>query len=260
MCIWAIVVAIACVEIGAPNGRASQKKQMTPSETVVAFYKFLREQKYSEGFALSVYREAIEGLSDNDLSELLPEFHETFADIPEKVVIEGEQANGDDAIVLARFSDDDDIQEIALIREGGKWIVGDRDALDQVRRETTAFFFNTRIRVNENETFKLLKQIMGSQSVYFQKNKAYATIDELQKKEGLAGGDGGTYGYRIQVNLTPDRQGYTVIAYPVRYRRTGTVSFFSDGRTIHGADAKGLPVNEQAPVLVPDAFETPQMP
>ena len=55
----ALALAIAPISTLA----ASQKKPLTPSETVVAFYRLLREQRYSEGFALSIYRD-IRGAHD----------------------------------------------------------------------------------------------------------------------------------------------------------------------------------------------------
>ena len=54
---------------------------------------------------------------------------------------------------------------------------------------------------------------------------------------------------------TPDRQGYTVSAYPVRYGRTGQLSFYGDAKSIRGADAQGRPVDAQAPELEANKFE-----
>ena len=51
------------------------------------------------------------------------------------------------------------------------------------------------------------------------------------------------------MSLTPARDAYTVVAIPARYGRTGKLSYFTDGTAIHAADANGMPVNEQAPVL-----------
>jgi len=253
LCVWGLAAVLA----GALALPARAQQKLSPTDTVLAFYRLLREQKYMEGFSLSVYREAVEGLSEEDLAELAPDFQRTFADIPEKIDVRGEQVSGDAATVFARFGPSEDAQNVELVREDGRWLVGDHDALEQVRREKTAFFFNARIRINHNEVFELMRRISGTEDVRFQAKKAYATLDELVAEEGLGEDikDGLANGYRFVVNLTPDRQGFTAGAVPVRYGRTGKLSFFADAKSIHAADAGGLAVNEQAPVLVDDVFK-----
>lgn len=253
-CVWGLAVVLAAA-LAVP-GTAQQK--LSPTDTVLAFYRLLREQRYAEGFALSVYREAVDGLSEEEMAELAPDFQRTFANIPEKIEIKGEQVSGDAATVFARFDPASDAaQEVTLFREDGRWLVGDRQSLAQVRSEKTAFFFNTRIRVNHNEVFELVKQISGTEDVHFQAKKVYATLEELVAQDGLGDDikNGVANGYRFLVNLTPDRQAFTVAAVPVRYGRTGKLSFFADAKSIHAADAGGLAVNEQAPVLVDDVFK-----
>jgi hypothetical protein len=257
-CVWGIVVVLAAA-LAAP---AAAQQKLSPTETVLAFYKLLREQNYMEGFGYSVYREAVEGLSEEDFAELVPDFQQTFSDIPEKIEIRGEQAGGDVATVFALFGPGDEVQEVSLVKVDGKWLVGDRDALEQVRRERTSFFFNARVRVNHNDAFDLVKRITGTEDVRFQTKKAYGTLDELVAQEGFAGEikDGVASGYRFTVFVTPDRQAFTLVAVPVRYGRTGKLSFFSDGKSVHAADAAGRPVNEQAPVLVEDVFKNENAP
>lgn len=230
---------------------AAARQVKSPAETVLAFYGLLREQRYMDGFAYSVYRDAVEGLSEADLVELMPEFQQTFAAIPEKIEIKGEQVGTDAATVFAAFGDSAAVQEVALVKVDGRWLVGDREALEQVQRDRTAFFFNARIHVNQTETYRILKRIVGSQDVRFQSSKRYADLAELTSQDGLKGDFEGesASGYRFMVNLTPARDAYTVIAIPIKYGRTGKLSFFSDGKAIRAADAQGMPVNEQAPVL-----------
>ena len=235
----------------------AQQKPLSPTETMLAFYKLLREQRYREGFDLSVFREAVEGLGDEELAELVPDFQQTFSDIPEKIDVKGEQAGTDAATVFAKFTADGDVQEVSLVREDGRWLVGDRESLEQVRQERNAFFFNARIRVNHNEVFQLMKKIVGSEDIHFKRAKAFGDLTELVAQEGLPADlkDGETSGYKFVVNLTPDRQGYTVTAYPLRYGRTGQLSFYGDAKSIRGADAQGRPVDDQAPVLEANKFE-----
>jgi hypothetical protein len=245
------------------TGVAFGQKPLTPTETVVAFYRLLREQNYRGGMALSVFADAVADLPDEDLAELTPDFQRTFTAIPEKLDIRGEQISGDAATVFVRFAGPDaDPDAVTLIRDGGKWLVGDRDVLAVVREQRTEYFFNVRIGVNHNEVFDLLRRITGSEDVHFHRSKAYATLGELIATEGLTDDlkEGTASGYRFTVNLTPDRQGYTVVAIPVRYGRTGRLSFYADAKEIRGADAKGLVVSEQAPVLSENNFDAPPTP
>lgn len=246
----AFVLAVAIAPIS--TFAVSQKKQLTPAETVVAFYRLLREQKYAEGFALSIYREAVEGLTPDELAELVPDFEATFTQIPAKIEIKGEQAAAESATVFALFGGETDVQEVGLILEDGRWLVGDAESLALVRRDKTAFFFNTRIRVNHNEAFALLKRINGTQIVRLKEKQGYGTLQELMAEDKSLGTDlpGGVgAGYRFTVNVTPDRMAYTVVAIPVKHGRTGLLSFFADIGGIHAADAGGLAVNESAPLL-----------
>ena len=246
---WAaLVVALALLT---PLSGANARQVASPSETVLAFYSLLREQRYMDGFAYSVYRDAVVGLSEVDLVELMPEFQQTFAAIPEKIEIKGEQVGADTATVFAAFGDSPAVQEVALVKVEGRWLVGDREALEQVQRDKTAFFFNARIHVNQTEVYRILKRIVGSQEVRFQSSKSYAELAELTSQDGLKGDFEGenASGYRFVVSLTPARDAYTVIAIPLKYARTGKLSFFSDGKVVRAADAQGMPVNEQAPVL-----------
>lgn len=244
--------------LAAPAVPARARQQLAPADTVLAFYRLLREQRYLEGFAYSVYREAVEGLSEEELVELTPDFQETFSEIPAKIEVRGTQAGADTATVFVSFGGDA-VDEVALVKEEGRWLVGDREALEQVRRERTEFFFNARVRVNQNEVFRLLKRIVGAEEVHFQAKKSYATLEELAAVEGLADDfEGGrASGYRFFVNLTPQRDAFTVVAIPVRYGRTGKLSFFADAKNVHAADAQGMPVNEQAPVLAEQEVAVP---
>lgn len=236
---------------------ASAQKQLSPSETVLAFYRLLRAQQYHEGFAVSVFHEAVDGLSDEELAELSTDFQQTFAEIPDKITIRGEQISGDTATVFVQFGADETAQEVGLVRDEGRWLVGDRDSLERVHQEKTEFFFNARIRVNQDQVFQVLRRIARTEAVLFQTRKAYASLDDLVATEGFGSDleNGISNGYRFIVNLTPDRQAFTAIAVPVRYGRTGRLSFFTDGRSVFAADARGLAVNEQSPVLVRDIFK-----
>ncbi|HSO76015.1 MAG TPA: hypothetical protein VLU47_14365, partial [Blastocatellia bacterium] len=67
------------------------QKPGSPTQTVMNFYRALREKRYVEGFRQSIYRGAIEGLTAAELQDLEPDFARTFAAIPEKIEPRGEQ-------------------------------------------------------------------------------------------------------------------------------------------------------------------------
>lgn len=255
-----VAVCIACLWLAVP---ARAQKALTPTQTVVAFYRLLREQNYRGGMALSVFGEAVSELSEEDLIDLTPDFQKTFSAIPETLDVRGEQISGDAATVFVRFGGPNDPADtVSLVRDGGRWLVGDRDVLGVVREQKSAYFFNVRVTVNHNEVYDLLKRITGCEDVHFRRTKSFATLDELIATEGLTDDlkQGAASGYRFTVNLTPDRQAYTVVAIPARYGRTGRLSFYADAKEIRGADAKGLVVGEQAPVLSENNFDAPQEP
>jgi hypothetical protein len=240
----------------ATSGVAAHAAQSTPSDTVRAFYTHLREQRYAEGFALSVYAGALAGLSEADFAELTPDFQATFSNIPAEIKIGGEQISGDTATVFADFGTGE-MEQVALVKVGGRWLVGDRETLEQVQAEKGSFFFNARINTHHNEVFRLVKRIVAAQDFHFAQKKAFGTAAELVAAQGLPGElkDGVVSGYNVAVNLTPDRTAYTVTAVPVRFGRTGKLSFFTDGGGIRAAENKGLPVSDDAPLLTDSSFE-----
>jgi hypothetical protein len=248
--------ALALLAVIALAAQSAAAQALSPSDTVLAFYKLLREQRYAEGFAVSVYAAAIQGLSEPDLAELAPEFERTFANIPAAITIEGENVSGEVATVWAKFGER--VEEIALVKSGGRWLVGDRETLEQVARDRAAFFFNARIDVNQTETLKLVREIMGKQDAAKVKAKTYAGLDELidayELTDDLRGGQAS--GYKFTLALTPDRSSYTVVAVPARYGRTGMLSFYGDPLGVRAADGRGGPVGVDAP-LVPVGAEPP---
>src|SRR5260370_37024546 len=82
---------------------AVAQAKVSPTQTAIEFYRALREKRYADGFRLSVYRGAVEGLSEADFKELEPEFARTFSAIPEKIEARAEKADGDSAVVFLKF-------------------------------------------------------------------------------------------------------------------------------------------------------------
>src|ERR1051326_924386 len=55
------------------------------TETARLFYQMMREKKFREAFALSIYRPAIEGLSPQEFEELRPDFEKMAVAVSEKI-------------------------------------------------------------------------------------------------------------------------------------------------------------------------------
>jgi hypothetical protein len=242
--------AVAAVAIALALSGAARAQKLSPSETVSSFYAHLREQRYAEGFALSVYAEAVAGLSPEEIAELAPDFQATSASIPAQIRIAGEKVSGDSATVLADFGNGV-AQPVELIKERGKWLVGDRGSLKIVQREKNAFFFNTRIEVNQNAAYGVVKAILEAEDSYFQQTKTVGTIEDLVTAkllpETLRTAAGGGYRYALQPGS--GKVSYFVTAVPERYGRTGKLSFYADAAGVRAADKGGNPTDSGAPLM-----------
>ncbi|HXG93379.1 MAG TPA: hypothetical protein VNN73_13610 [Blastocatellia bacterium] len=233
---------------------AAQKTTASPTQAAVEFYRALKDKHYVEGFRRSVYRGAIEGLSSAELKELEPDFAATFSEIPEKIEARGEQITGDTAIVSLKFDGTEELQQVALIRVGGEWLVGDREAFEAVTAQGRNFFFNTRIAVNEDEAFKMLARMLGAEVIYYQKfDGRCAPLQELIRLGGvprdIEGGQAN--GYRFTFALGEDQKSFFATATPIVYGKTGRLSFYADLSAVRAEDLKGQPASASSPVYQP---------
>jgi len=226
----------------------------TPTQTAIDFYRALREKRYADGFRLSVYRGAIEGLSEADFKELEPEFARTFAAIPEKIESRAEKIDGDTAMVFLKFDGIEQPQSVTLIRIGAQWLVGERETLKMVQSQGAAFFFNARMAVGHDEVAELLNRIIGSELIYSEhKQGLCASLEELIKLEALPADvqTGDVSGYHISVTLSADKKSFFVTAEPVRYGKSGRLSFYGDANGLRAEDAKGRPASPKSALYQP---------
>jgi hypothetical protein len=228
---------------GAPASAAQ-----TPSETVREFYKLMRERRFREAFALSIYKPAIEPLSAEEIEELRPDFERMAAAIPEKIDVGGEQISGDTSTVFVKIAGaDKDAQPetVTLMRDAGVWIIGDRENQQIVRKAGKQFFFEARIQTHHSEVQAMLQRINIAQQAYALQNKnSFADLPTLIKA-GLVPKDIETpelIGYSFHVALSKDAKSWTARAEPVSYNRTGRLSFFMDQTGIRSADTGGKPL------------------
>ena len=218
----------------------------TPSEVVREFYRAMREKRFRDALALSIYRPAVDGLSPQEFEELRPDFERLAGVVLREVVIGGEQLSGDTATVFGKFTEEDLSEApkpVTLIREGGAWVVGDRAGLEAVRALGKNYFFEARITTHHSEVESLLRRLAAVQMAYSGKHGGvYGDLAALVR-EGLMPADVLTpdsTGYRVYVKLDKNGKSYTAGAEPVRYGRTGRLSFHLDAKgQLKSKDAGG---------------------
>ncbi|MDT4897499.1 MAG: hypothetical protein QOH25_2576 [Acidobacteriota bacterium] len=242
-------IALLLLLVTSLGALAQNAQTLTPTETVREFYKRMRERKFSEAFALTIYKPAIEGLSAAELEDLRPDFERMATAVPEKIEVSGEQMSNDIATVFVKIADADksvQAEPVTLIREGGLWIVGDRESQEIVRKAGKRFFFEARIETHHNEVRAMLQRISLAQLAYAaQHNNLYADLAALVAA-GLVPKDiesADIIGYRFHLTLAKDAKSWTAGAEPVRYGRTGRLSFLLDQSGIRSSDVAGKPLS-----------------
>jgi hypothetical protein len=248
---WVIVsVAVAFLISAAATSTPAQTPPRTPSDTVREFYKAMREKRFSEAFAISIYKPAIEGLNPQELEDFRPDFDAMAAAIPDKVDINGEQISGDEATVFVKVATLEDPsaqpEPVSLMRVNGQWIIGDKENQNIVKKAGNAFFLNTRINTHHDEVKAMMQRINVAELIYSQQhNGSFGDLAALTGA-GLVPKDvEGTEstGYRFRLTLGKDSKAYTVGAEPVQYGRTGRLSFFMDQSGMRSGDNGGKPLN-----------------
>jgi hypothetical protein len=230
-------------------------QQPSPTETVISFYRALKDKRYAEGFGLSVYREALQGLTPQEMQELEPEFLRTFSAIPDKIEPRGENIIGDSAIVFLKFEGVNDLQQVVLTRVAGQWLVGDKESLTVVKAQGRRYFLNARIAVNENEAFEVVSRIVDAETLYAGRFEGRrAALEELIKRGAVPKEleSGELNGYAFAVKLSDDQKSFSVTATPVVYGKTGRLSFYADVGGIRAEDRKGKPATGKSPVFNPN--------
>jgi hypothetical protein len=218
----------------------------TPSDTVREFYKALSERRFREAFAMSTLKGAIEGLSQEEMEDLRPDF-ERMATAADKVMVSGEQVSGGTATVFVKIKDGEPTappDEVVLMRSGDTWIIGDKNSQDVVNKEGRKYFFKARIDTHHSEVQEMLKRISIAQLVYsHQHGGKYGDLPALINA-GLVPKDleaTESTGYRFHITVASDGKSYTAGAEPARYGRTGRLSFFLDRTGVRSADTGGKP-------------------
>ena len=231
----------------------AQNPSRTPTETTRAFYTMMREKKYREAFAMSIYQPAMEGLSAQDFEDLRPDFDKMAQAIAEKlpanIDVSGEQISGDLATVFVKVMDaagKEKIEPATLIKVGNAWVVGDKESLELVRKAGKKFFFEARITAHHNDVQDMMTRISLAQVLYSQShNGMFGNIAELVAGGMVPKDIEGTEstGYRFQIIRAADGKSWYATAEPVQYGRSGRLSFYLDASGVRSGDAGGKPLS-----------------
>jgi hypothetical protein len=228
---------------------AAQTQTRTPSETVRQFYKALREKRFKEAWALSIYAPALEGLKSQEYDDLRPDFERialaVSEGIPENLEITGETISGDTASVFVKMADSEGkpkIEPVGLIKAPSGWIVGDKENQELVKKAGKKFFFNARIDAHHTDVQDMFTRISLALLLYSQQhNGQFADLKTLIAA-GLVPKDlEGTEstGYRFNINVAPGGKSWTATAEPAQYGRSGKLSFFMDAAGVRSGDIGG---------------------
>ena len=234
------------------SGVRAQNAPLSPTETARQFYQLLREKKFREAFALSIYRSAIESLSAQEFEELRPDFEKMSLAVtekmPAKIDISGEQISGDVATVFVKILDADGkekVESAALMKLDNNWIIGDKDNLELVKKAGKQFFLEARINAHHSDVQDMMTRISLAQVLYSQNhNGQFGNTGELvaaglvpKDIEGVE-----STGYRFQINRSPDAKSWYATAEPAQYGRTGRLSFYLDATGVRNGDNGGKPL------------------
>ncbi|HEY6186213.1 MAG TPA: hypothetical protein VIW80_00935 [Pyrinomonadaceae bacterium] len=243
--------AAAATTAAAAALAAPAQSNATPTQTVIEFYRQLRQKHFREAFALSIYKPAIEGLSAEEFADLQSDFEKMATGVPENVQISGEQISGDTATVFVKVNNDDAAarqqdDSVMLMRKGNGWIIGDKENEAIVKRSGKDFFFTARIQTHHSEVQSMLQRISVAQLVYSQQHNGMFGDLRALINAGLIPKDlesTESTGYRFHVTVSSDAKSFTAGAEPARYNRTGRLSFFLDKTGVRSADNGGKPLS-----------------
>ena len=241
-----LLALLFCIALS--SARAQQTPPRSPTDTVREFYKAMRERRFREAFALSIYRPAIDPLKPQEFEDLRPDFEKMAAAIPAQVDLGGETISRDMATVFVKVKEGDDpesAQPVTLILVDGAWIIGDRDSQAIVKKAGKDFFFDARISTHHDEVQALLTRISLAQLAYSQQHEGrFADLATLITVGLLPKDIEGTEstGYRFHVNAFDGGKTWNAAAEPARYGHTGKLSFFMDATGVRSSDTGGKPL------------------
>ncbi len=246
----AILLLAVILCLGMTNSQNNQAR--SPSEVVRDFYKAMREHRFRDAWAMTVYKAAVELLTAEEMEDLRPTFEERASKIPEQVEITGEQISGNIATVFVKLPASESTPQITsqpatLINSGGVWIIGTEADEALVKKAGRRYFLDALISANQGAVEDLLKSLIGIESIYAQQhNGAFGDLPTLIKA-GLISDDVGdpkAIGYNFRIIVASDGKSFTAAAEPARYGHTGKLSYWIDQTgNLKNADSGGKPLS-----------------
>jgi hypothetical protein len=248
-CALALLLLFPAAAAARQSGENPAAASASPSEAVRRFYTALRERRFREAFAHTIFNPAVEGLSPQEFDELRPDFERMATGVPETIELTGESISGEEATVFMKLGDGRDVkvEPIFLVRERGAWLVGDREKQEFVRKRGKKFFFETRIEAHHDDVEAMMRRITTAQVVYAAQNGGRfgdlaALVRAALVPQDILGTD--STGYRFQIKLGADAKTYVATAEPAAYGRTGRLSFYADPSGLQQKDNGGKPLKK----------------
>lgn len=229
-----------------------QTNPLTPGKTTLEFYRLMREKKFNEAFALTIYKPALDGLTAEEFEDLRPDFESLASNIPVNVEATREEINGNAAIVFVRIKDIDDdnptTYPVQLRRDATGWVVRGDDANEDeaIKREGKNYFFNLRIGRHHEDVETAFRDIIKAEFAFAATNGGrYGDLAELVRAGLITDDLLGTQstGYKFRVTVSKDGKSYSGGAEPVRYGRTGRLSYSLKVNAFDKKDTGGKPYN-----------------
>ena len=220
----------------AKTSSPSPAQPRTPSDVVREFYKAMREQRFQEAFALTIYKPAVEGLNAEEMEILRPGFEEKAAQIPATVEIMGEQISGKNATVFVKVPVDVSSPQVTsqplnLFNSSGSWLIGTEADAAEVTKAGRRYFLDALITEHEGDVEDILKRLVLWQGVYIQQHGGQYGDFPALIKAGMLGAnviDPKLSGYNFRITVGKDGKTYVANAEPLSYGKTGKLSFWMD--------------------------------
>ena len=227
--------------------------QHGPSDVVVEFYKAMREHRFKDAWAMTVYKPAVDSLSADEMEDLRPFFEAQAAPVPAQIQIDTEKISGNTAQVFVQLPASDATPQITskpvdLLNVGGVWLIGTEAEAANVKKAGNRYFLDAMIDVNEENMADVLKRLIGMEAVFAQAHGgAFGEVKALVEA-GLMSDDmfepkSSGYNFHLIVN----GKTFVASAEPTKYGRTGKLSFWMDQTgAIKSADNGGKAISGSA--------------
>lgn len=242
---------LAMLVLGLASTSVGAQTQKSPSDVVREFYKAMREHRFKDAWALTIYKPAVTDLNAQEMEDLLPDFEMKAAAIPDQVEITGEQIQGNIATVFVKVPISEATPQVTsepvnLMISEGQWVIGDEANQAAVKKAGRRFFLDALIEEHQSDIEDLLKQLVAVQVVYAQQHNG--EVGDVQALIGATliakeAADPRASGYNFRIVLSADKKSYVATAEPTRYGHTGKLSFWMDqSGAIKKADNGGKPL------------------